>query len=385
MATKKIIIAAVVAVMLMAAPAQVKASGFTGDFGVEDGNFVEQHIHEYSVSTSESTCTTEGCIITSCGCGDSSVEVVPALGHDYVTETVSATCTAEGSVTTTCTRCGDGSVETTPALGHDYVTETVPATCTAEGSVTTTCTRCGDGSVETTPALGHDYVTETVPATETTDGSITTSCNRCGDSSSQVIPATGVEVEAEPQPEEEPEVVPSEPAVEIPDEEVPAVVETEPVIATYSQREKVVVAEEQPEVEVGPVVVEELPLAEARQTNFGLWWLLLPFLFILLCHQYHLVLVARDEQGEEDVTILMFTWSIKKVMKKVAKLKDSNPDAELRIIHFFRGKGKRVVYSWSAEAERSEFMSRHEAKVAETVLGFVYQADGETEVTANVV
>jgi len=339
MATRKKMIFALAMMFFMAGATTVEASGFSADFEVEDGNFVEQHIHEFTTSSVTATCTSTGSVITSCSCGDSSEESIPALGHDYVTETVDATCTTGGKVITTCTRCGDSSTEGISALGHDYVTETVDATATEAGS-------------------------------------ITTSCSRCGDSSSQVIPATGAP-ESVPEP-----VVPSEPAVVVLEEETHAVIEEEPVAkATYSQKEKVMVVEATPAIGVADVetVIAEaaLPLAQARETNVGLLWFLLPLIIFILLFQYHLVLVARDENGEEDVTLLMFSWSVKRVMKKLAKLRRSNPDAELRIIHFFRGRSKRVVYSWSAEAEASEYMSRHEAKVAETVLGFLYNAEGE--------
>ena len=66
--------------------------------------------------------------------------------HDYTCEiTTAATCTEEGSLTYTCTICGESYVEMIPALGHSFGDWTVilEPTTTAEGLEERSCNRCG--------------------------------------------------------------------------------------------------------------------------------------------------------------------------------------------------------------------------------------------------
>lgn len=138
--------------------------------------------HEFETVTVAATCTADGSVTSSCTiCGETSVEVLPALGHDYDAVTTEPTCTADGSILRTCSRCGDAVAEVLPATGHDYGTVTTPPTCTADGSVTTGCTRCGDAVVEILPATGHAYSTVTAEATCTADGYTAEVCANCGD------------------------------------------------------------------------------------------------------------------------------------------------------------------------------------------------------------
>ena len=149
--------------------------------------------HNYETVTVDATCTEDGSITTTCTvCGDSSVEVIPALGHEYACVTTEATCGKDGAKVYTCARCNDTYTEVIPATGdHTYKSVTVDATCTEDGSITTTCAVCGDSSVEVIPALGHDYVCITTEATCGKDGAKVYTCARCNDTYTEVIPATG--------------------------------------------------------------------------------------------------------------------------------------------------------------------------------------------------
>ena len=152
------------------------------------------HEHSYETVTVEATCTENGSVTTKCtGCGESTVEVIPALGHEYECEETAATCGSDGTKVYTCAKCDDTYTETIPATAnHSYASVKVDATCVDAGSITYTCTVCGDSYAERIPATGnHIYKTVTVNATCVDEGSITYTCAFCGDSYSEVIEATG--------------------------------------------------------------------------------------------------------------------------------------------------------------------------------------------------
>ncbi len=153
---------------------------------------VNTHEHTFETVTVNATCTENGSITTTCtGCGESTVEVIKALGHNYKCAETGATCTENGSKVYTCANCGDTYKETIPATGHKYVSVITNATCTEGGFTTYTCDYCSDSYIaDHTDPLGHNYNTAVVNATCTTDGSITYYCD-CGDHYSEVVPATG--------------------------------------------------------------------------------------------------------------------------------------------------------------------------------------------------
>lgn len=150
-----------------------------------------EHIHSYIENiTKVPTCTETGEKTLTCECGDIKTEVIATAEHNYVdgvctecgetepdagehihsyTESVTKepTCTEAGEKTSTC-ECGDTKTETIPATGHNYDSGmvTTDATCAEDGIKTFTCS-CGDSYTETIPALGHNY----------TDGT----CSNCGE------------------------------------------------------------------------------------------------------------------------------------------------------------------------------------------------------------
>ncbi len=70
---------------------------------------IKPHTHNYtSKTTMEATCTTDGIITYTCGCGDTYTETIHAKGHnesDWIVDKES-TATASGSKHTECTVCG---------------------------------------------------------------------------------------------------------------------------------------------------------------------------------------------------------------------------------------------------------------------------------------
>ena len=155
---------------------------------------VNTHEHTFETVTVNATCTENGSITTTCtGCGESSVEVIEALGHNYECVETAATCAKDGSKVYTCTNCEDTYTEVIPATGkHTYQSVKVDATCVDAGSITYTCTVCGDSYVEKIPATGnHIYQSKTVNPGCTEEGAVIYTCAFCGDSYEEAIPATG--------------------------------------------------------------------------------------------------------------------------------------------------------------------------------------------------
>lgn len=58
------------------------------------------HLHDYTVTTIEATCTTNGYVLYKCSCGDSYREETSALGHNYIEQDQNYQCSR-------CNRCED--------------------------------------------------------------------------------------------------------------------------------------------------------------------------------------------------------------------------------------------------------------------------------------
>lgn len=185
------------------------------------------HTHSWTTVTNAATCTAEGSKVSTCSCGETATEVIPATGHTYGgwvnvdtathkhtctvcaaeetaahgwgegTVNVQATCTTQGQKTYTCA-CGAVKTETLAVTDHAWgewvlteeshsrtcsgcgknesgshywgVTETVAPTCKEEGGKIYGCTTCGGVLVELIPKL----------TTHTYDHGCDTDCNICG-------------------------------------------------------------------------------------------------------------------------------------------------------------------------------------------------------------
>ena len=154
------------------APATEEADGtkhrVCGTCGeVEEGVIPSiEHVHSYTPTVTDPTCTEQGYTTHTCRCGVSYVDTyVDALGHTAgeatVENNVDPTCTAAGSYENVvyCTVCEVELSRTTvpvDALGHDYDEVVTDPTCTAKGYTTHTCSVCGDTYTDNeVDALGH--------------------------------------------------------------------------------------------------------------------------------------------------------------------------------------------------------------------------------------
>ena len=123
------------------------------------------------------------------------VDEILAHVHDYTITRTEATCTEDGEIVYTCKTCSSVKHVKIKALGHDYkLKSTKDATCEEAGEKVYECTRegCGSAYSETIKALGHNYKYEVItPATETEDGLGRYTCTRpgCGHSYDEVIKA----------------------------------------------------------------------------------------------------------------------------------------------------------------------------------------------------
>ncbi len=211
----------------------------------------DDHVHSYTQTITQPTCTERGYTTYTCACGDSYIsDYTEPKGHDYqYTTTVEPTCTADGYMRYTCADCSAKKDQVLHATGHEFGDDnvcdkcgfTIPqshvhsfkavvtaptctgmgyttytcscgytykdsyidqtghkwnagvvtkeATCTVDGLRTFTCSACGETMTEVIEA-DHDWdETVTREATCTVDGSKTCSCKRCGEEKVEVIPA----------------------------------------------------------------------------------------------------------------------------------------------------------------------------------------------------
>ena len=148
---------------------------------------------DFVVDTEDATCTKTGSITRVCDfCGETTVEILKALGHAYDAVVTSPTCTEQGYTTYTCTVCDDEDGYTyvgdyVDALGHTpgeiVVENNVNPTCTKVGSYddVTYCTVCGKEASRKTvivPATGHDYDAVVTPPTCAEQGYTTYTCSK---------------------------------------------------------------------------------------------------------------------------------------------------------------------------------------------------------------
>lgn len=135
-------------------------------------------------------------ICSVCGAAESrSISILPSTGHthSYISEiTCEPTCYQTGTMTFTCS-CGDQYAEDIAKTPHEYENTVVPATCLLRGYTEHTCNVCGhnyrDGYTEVLP---HNYVDTVTQPTCTTDGYTSHRCSNCGDAYiDNKVPAIG--------------------------------------------------------------------------------------------------------------------------------------------------------------------------------------------------
>ncbi len=107
------------------------------------GKVLEKHTHQYTKTTTASTCTKEGEEVEKCACGDTKTTKLPLADHKP-----SATVAGKDTV---CTVCG----KVLEAHVHTYKTKTTPSTCVKQGKTEEVCA-CGDvTSTKTLPLAEH--------------------------------------------------------------------------------------------------------------------------------------------------------------------------------------------------------------------------------------
>lgn len=149
--------------------------------GVCGAKLVTAHTHAWVTTETAATCTKDGSIVKSCACGESTTQVIPAIGHDWAEPVVTAaTCTKEGSSSSVCKNCDELSVSAIPAPGHKWtVTDRLAPTCTADGYRVSTCSVCAAETTATLAATGHNY--DVVVYVSQGNGTHGTNClNGCG-------------------------------------------------------------------------------------------------------------------------------------------------------------------------------------------------------------
>ena len=143
----------------------------------------QEHKHNYSVTTTQPTCTEPGFNTYTCECGDQYVaDIINTVAHtEVVTSGKAPTCTSDGTTDGShCSVCNEILTAQTviKATGHTLVTDNAIApTCTKTGLTEGKhCSVCNTVTVEqkTVKANGHTY----------TNGI----CSVCGDNDTAYIP-----------------------------------------------------------------------------------------------------------------------------------------------------------------------------------------------------
>jgi phage FluMu protein Com len=106
---------------------------------------LEKHTHQYTKTTTASTCTKQGEEVEKCACGDTKTTQLPLADHKP-----SATVVGKDTVCTVC-----GKVLAKAGHVHKYVEMTTDSTCTKQGEKVEKC-ECGDvKSKMTLPLADH--------------------------------------------------------------------------------------------------------------------------------------------------------------------------------------------------------------------------------------
>ena len=91
----------------------------------------DPHVHSYTTTVIEPTCTKQGYILYSCECGYGYIaDGEDATGHSYAETVTEPTCTDKGFTTHKCEVCGDSYVDAhSEATGHVYDREILSSEC----------------------------------------------------------------------------------------------------------------------------------------------------------------------------------------------------------------------------------------------------------------
>lgn len=161
-------------------------------------NIKSPHVHSYTETLIEPTCTENGIRTFVCECGDSYTQNINALGHDEISanNAVSPNCVTNGKYSDTkCSMCGITLTvgKIIPAVGHLYEDLVTSPTCVKQGYTTHICSVCGDSYIDNiVEILNHNYVSSiTKEPTCTEKGVRTYTCTRCNNSYTEQIAEKG--------------------------------------------------------------------------------------------------------------------------------------------------------------------------------------------------
>ena len=142
----------------------------------------ELYGHNYTKTTVEGTCTSDGYTLEVCVRCHDTVKTITSVaeGHKHVAETTEATCTQSGKTVYTCSACGHSYTIRIAATGHNWtLKEHLDASCTAAGYDKYSCDKCGGEYSEDYAQLDHK-ITDTVVAPTCDDYGYTEhKCDNC--------------------------------------------------------------------------------------------------------------------------------------------------------------------------------------------------------------
>ena len=129
-----------------------------GASGGENNGSYTPHVHSYSKTVKNPTCTEQGYTTYTCTCGDSyNDDYSDTIAHDYTSSVISPTCTEQGYTVYSCANCSTTYKDDYTAAGnHDYRETSKAPTCTDKGYTTYTCINCNNTYTDNeVPAVGH--------------------------------------------------------------------------------------------------------------------------------------------------------------------------------------------------------------------------------------
>ena len=153
------------------------------------------HVHGYTATVTEPTCTEKGYTTHTCSCGHSYTDSeVPARSHSYVHIRHKPTCTEVGYTHHECRKCGDSYIDTeVPATGHawgEWETAVAPTDLTT-GKAVRRCKYCGYCEGKILEKLPHTHsfgvTVEYVPSTCKAEGYAKKAC-ACGETRTETLP-----------------------------------------------------------------------------------------------------------------------------------------------------------------------------------------------------
>ena len=141
----------------------------------------EECAHAYETVTVDSTCTSEGKIVSVCNsCGDTKESILPAKGHSFTFTVIQADCDSAGYTRYSC-ECGYSyRSDITAPKGHDYTAKVTAQTCSEAGYTTYKCKNCNNSYVADVVApTGHNLISVVLAPNCISEGYTRYACSVC--------------------------------------------------------------------------------------------------------------------------------------------------------------------------------------------------------------